>query len=133
MDEISVLRAKVPPEDYELPIRASLMSTEVRRYMYFSSTGFMMLLAPRPREENCYPYLFWPTHDSRPTALWLTLTWSLGNKCWPSQQHSNCQEEQPQSFLIDIVFSFKYWDIKSIIAVLLTTILLLLLHRRNQK
>uniref|UniRef100_UPI00398F172F transmembrane protein 268 isoform X4 n=1 Tax=Pristiophorus japonicus TaxID=55135 RepID=UPI00398F172F len=37
---------QVPPEDYELPIRESLMSTEVRRYMYFSSTGFMMLLAP---------------------------------------------------------------------------------------
>ncbi|XP_067829990.1 transmembrane protein 268 [Heptranchias perlo] len=37
---------QVPREDYELPIRTSLMSTEVRRYMYFSSTGFMMLLAP---------------------------------------------------------------------------------------
>ncbi|XP_069775650.1 transmembrane protein 268 isoform X2 [Narcine bancroftii] len=37
---------QIPPDEYKLPIRASLMSPEVRRYMYFSSGGFMMLFAP---------------------------------------------------------------------------------------
>ncbi|XP_078272369.1 transmembrane protein 268 isoform X3 [Rhinoraja longicauda] len=37
---------QIPPEDYKLPIQATLMSSEVRRYMYFSSSGFLMLLTP---------------------------------------------------------------------------------------
>ncbi|XP_060706500.1 transmembrane protein 268 isoform X2 [Hemiscyllium ocellatum] len=91
---------QVPPEDYELPIRASLMSTEVRRYMYFSSTGFMMLLAP----------VFY-------LAVWC---------CLFSTFHL---------YLDQYVKSF-FWAfclLISTIAVLLTTILLLLLHRHNQK
>ncbi|XP_043534186.1 transmembrane protein 268 isoform X1 [Chiloscyllium plagiosum] len=91
---------QVPPEDYELPIRASLMSTEVRRYMYFSSTGFMMLLAP----------VFY-------LAVWC---------CLFSTFHL---------YLDQYVKSF-FWAfclLISTISVLLTTILLLLLHRHNQK
>ncbi|XP_032903487.1 transmembrane protein 268 isoform X2 [Amblyraja radiata] len=37
---------QIPPEVYKLPIQATLMSSEVRRYMYFSSSGFMMLFTP---------------------------------------------------------------------------------------
>ncbi|XP_041068974.1 transmembrane protein 268 isoform X1 [Carcharodon carcharias] len=46
VESLARFGVQVPPEDYELPIQVSLMNTEVRRYMYFSSTGFMMLLAP---------------------------------------------------------------------------------------
>ncbi|XP_078073402.1 transmembrane protein 268 [Mustelus asterias] len=91
---------QVPPADYELPIRASLMSTEVRRYMYFSSTGFMMILAP----------VFY-------LAAWC---------CLFSTFHL---------YLGQYVKSF-FWAfclIVSLAAVLLTTVLLLILHRHNQK
>ncbi|XP_067865510.1 transmembrane protein 268-like isoform X1 [Heterodontus francisci] len=91
---------QVPPEDYELPIRASLMNTEVRRYMYFSSTSFMMLLAP----------VFY-------LAAWC---------CLFSTFHL---------YLGQYLKSF-FWAfclLISAVAVLLTTVLLLILHRHNQK
>ncbi|XP_038672661.1 transmembrane protein 268 isoform X1 [Scyliorhinus canicula] len=91
---------QVPPEDYELPIRASLMNTEVRRYMYFSSASFLMILAP----------VFY-------LAAWC---------CLFSTFHL---------YLGQYVKSF-YWAfclIISLAAVLLTTVLLLILHRHNQK
>uniref|UniRef100_UPI00398F6AA9 transmembrane protein 268 isoform X2 n=2 Tax=Pristiophorus japonicus TaxID=55135 RepID=UPI00398F6AA9 len=91
---------QVPPEDYELPIRESLMSTEVRRYMYFSSTGFMMLLAP----------VFY-------LAAWCCLYTTFHN------------------YLGQYLKSF-FWAfclLISVVAVLLTTFLLLILHRHNKK
>ncbi|XP_051899835.1 transmembrane protein 268 [Pristis pectinata] len=45
-EDLARFGIQIPPEDYKLPIQASLMSSEVRRYMYFSSSGFLMLLAP---------------------------------------------------------------------------------------
>ncbi|XP_069093282.1 transmembrane protein 268-like isoform X2 [Pleurodeles waltl] len=37
---------QVPPEDLELPLRRALDSPEVRRFLFFSSTLFLTLLAP---------------------------------------------------------------------------------------
>ncbi|XP_072115440.1 transmembrane protein 268 [Mobula birostris] len=45
-DNLARFGIQIPPEDYKLPIEASLMTSEVRRYMYFSSSGFLMLFTP---------------------------------------------------------------------------------------
>lgn len=37
---------QVPAEDYEVPIQKSLQTAEVRRYMFFSSSAFFMILSP---------------------------------------------------------------------------------------
>eukprot|EP00062_Callorhinchus_milii_P027275 gi/632990375/ref/XP_007884140.1/ PREDICTED: transmembrane protein C9orf91-like [Callorhinchus milii] len=45
-ERLAASGVQVPLADYEIPIRRSLMSSKVRRYMYFSSPGFSMILAP---------------------------------------------------------------------------------------
>lgn len=91
---------QISPEVYKLPIQATLMSSEVRRYMYFSSSGFMMLFTP----------------------VFYLVTWC----CLYSTFHV---------YLSQYLKSF-FWAfclLVSVVAVLLTTALLLILHWQHKK
>eukprot|EP00061_Rhincodon_typus_P009396 g32872.t1 len=53
--------------------------TDFCGYICAQASLEMVYAVSRQREGNCHPYLAWPTCDSRPTAMWLTLNCPLGN------------------------------------------------------